>query len=294
MLSKDPVRLERVRIVESLIEKINEAVSGVKRNELGVAFSGGVDSSVLAASCKDQGKNISLLTVGFSSLRDVEASMEASEKMGLNLIYEVVSLDDLEDGIKSVLKVIEFDRLVLLENSVCFYYVFKIASQHGIGTVLSANGMDELFCGYDLYRKYSDDEKRTREIMSMLVETAKRDKMEIDKIADLWNVNYECPFLSDSFVDFAIKISLEYKIKGKDDEMRKHILREAALKMGVPRSAAMRKKKAFQYSSGIHKTIEKLAKLRGYTKGKAKALGYSGPIEAYIKHHFLRRKSTRK
>jgi len=275
-------------IVEELRERIYEAVRNVNSDELGIAFSGGVDSSILAVSCKDLGKKISLLTVGFSSLRDIEASKETSGELGLNLIYRTISLRDLENGIASVLKIIKFDRLVLLENSICFYYVFKTASQNGIETMLSANGMDELFCGYDLYRRYFDDEEKTREVMRLLVETAKKDKTEIDKVAALWKVYYICPFLSERFVDFAMKIPLQYKIKGKDDELRKHILREAALKMGVPRSAAMRRKKAFQYSSGIHKAIAKLARIRGYTKGKAKALGYSGQIEAYIKHFFFK------
>ena len=224
-----------MEIIGNLIEKIYEAVRDVEQNELGIAFSGGVDSSILAVSCRNLEKRVTLLTVGFSSLRDIEVSEETSKKLGLHRIYEVISLEELEDGIKSVLNVIKFDRLVLLENSVCFYYVFKIASQHGIETVLSANGMDELFCGYDLYRKYFDDEEGMKKIMSMLVETARRDKAEMDKVAALWNVDYKCPFLSDSFVDFAMRIPLQYKIKGKNDELRKHILREAALKMGVPK-----------------------------------------------------------
>jgi len=283
MLSEGFTYLRSMRIAEELREKIYESIRIIDQNDLGIAFSGGVDSSILAVSCKDLGKKITLLTVGFSSQRDIEASEEISDELGLHLIFEVISLEELEDGIRSILNVIKFDRLVLLENSVCFYYVFKLASQHGIKNVLSANGMDELFCGYDLYRKYSGDEKKIREVMSRLVETARRDKAEIDKVAELWNVKYECPFLSENFVDFAMNIPLQYKIKGEDDEERKHILREVALEMGVPRSAAMRRKKAFQYSSGIHKAITKLAKLRGYTKNKAKALGYSGQIEAYLK-----------
>jgi len=273
--------------VEALIEKIREAVKNIRRNELGIAFSGGVDSSVLAKACKEAGKEVTLLTVGFSSMSDIEVSQETSEKLGLPLIYEVISLEDLENGIRSVLNIINFDRLVLLENSVCFYYVFKVASKRGIETVLSANGMDELFCGYHLYRKYFGDEEGLKKIMGMLVETARRDKAEMDKIAAFWNVNYECPFLSDSFVDFAMKIPPQYKIKGEDDELRKYILREAALKMGVPKSAAMRRKKALQYSSGIHKAIAKLARRRGYTKNRSKVLGYSGEIEAYLKNTFL-------
>jgi len=273
-----------MEIIENLIEKIYEAVRSVDQRDLGIAFSGGVDSSTFAVTCKDLRRKVVLLTVGFPGGRDIEVSKEVSEKLGLPFLYEEISLEELEEGIKSVLKVIKFDRLVLLENSVCFYYVFKLASQHEIETVLSANGMDELFCGYDLYRKYFDDEKRMREIMGSLVETARKDKAEIDNVAALWNVNYKCPFLSDRFINFAMKIPLQYKIKGKDDELRKHILREAALEMGVPRSAALRRKKAFQYSSGIHKAIAKLAKTRGFTKKRARALGYSGEIEAYLKN----------
>jgi asparagine synthase (glutamine-hydrolysing) len=275
--------LREMKTVENLIGKIHEAVREINRGELGIAFSGGVDSSVLASSCKAQGKSVTLITVGFSSQSDIEASMETSRELGLNLIWEDVSLEELEEGIRQVLNVIKFDRIVLLENSVCFYYVFKVASKHGIGTVLSANGMDELFCGYDLYRRYASDEEEAMKIMRRLVETARGDKTEIDKVASLWNVDYECPFLSDGFVDFALGIPLRYKIKGEDDTVRKHILRDVAIRMGVPERAAMRRKKAFQYSSGVHKAIAKLARLRGYTKSRSKALGYSGQIEAYLK-----------
>jgi len=273
-------------IVEELKEKIYEAVQGINQNNLGIAFSGGVDSSTLAASCRAQGKKAVLITVGFLSSKDIEASKEVAEDLGLKMISEVISsLEEIEDCIRSILKVIKFDRLVLLENCVCFYYVFKTASEHGVRTVLSANGMDELFCGYDLYRKYVSDEEKMRKIMDLLVETARRDKLEIDKIAALWSINYECPFLSDNFVKFAMKIPIEYKIKGEDDELRKHILRETALEMRIPKSAATRRKKAFQYSSGIHKALSKLAKLRGYTKSRAKSLGYEGSIEAYLKDY---------
>jgi len=133
-LIRDSAHLEGMKTVENLIKKIYEAVRSVSQNDLGIAFSGGVDSSTLAVACKDLRRRAILLTVGFSSQRDIEVSKEVSEKLGLPLLYDVVSLEDLEDGIKSVLKVIKFDRLVLLENSVCFYYVFKIASQHGVET----------------------------------------------------------------------------------------------------------------------------------------------------------------
>ncbi len=120
--------------------------------------------------------------------------------------------------------------------------------------------------------------------METLVDTAKKDKKEIDKLSALFGIKYVCPFLSDRFVDFSMDIPLDFKIKSRDDESRKHILREVALEVGVPKSAALRAKKAFQYSSGIHKAIKKLARKKGYTRMKAKISGLRSEMEAYIRN----------
>jgi len=274
--------MEDIQVAERLKEKIYEAVKDVEAKTIGIAFSGGVDSSLLAKACKDIGKNVTLLTIGFSSRRDIEISNEVSKALGLNLFHDLISLEELEEGLKTTLDRIEFDRIVRLENCACFYYVFRLASKHGLKTVLSANGMDELFCGYHVYRDSFGDENAMKNLMETLIETAKKDKEETDKMAALFDIKYVCPFLSENFVDFAANIPLKFKIKSGDDEMRKHILREAALKLGVPRSAALRAKKAFQYSSGIHKAIMKLAKKKGFTKKKARTAGFSGEMEAYI------------
>ena len=96
-------------------------------------------------------------------------------------------------------------------------------------------------------------------------------------------MDYIAPFLSKKFVDFALKIPVEFKIKGEGDKIRKRILRRAAIDLGVPMSAALRPKKAFQYSSGLHKAILKLAKKNGFSKRIATSQGFSGEIEAYVK-----------
>ncbi len=271
-----------MQITEQLREKICEAVESVTAKDIAVAFSGGIDSSLLAKVCKDLGKNVTLLTVGFSSRRDIEVSSDLSKALGLDLSYELVRLDELEDGLKTALALIKFDRIVRLEISVCFYYVFKLASELGFGTVLSAHGMDELFCGYHVYTRHFGNEGAMRNLMITLIETAEKDKEEVDKLSALFDIKYVCPFLSNSFVDFAVNIPVDLKIWSKDDRLRKHILREVALDINVPRSAAVRAKKAFQYSSGIHKAIRRLARKKGFTRQKARASGLRSALEAYI------------
>jgi asparagine synthase (glutamine-hydrolysing) len=269
-------------VSEQLKQRLMQAIEELKLKDVGVAFSGGVDSSVLAKLCKGTGKNVTLFTIGFNDEIDIMVASEIAGLLGLNLHCDIVSLEELEDGLKIVLETIMFDRIVRFENCVCFYYVFRLASKHGLKTVVSANGMDELFCGYSIYKTHFGDEDETKSLMKNLVDVAYKDKIEMDKLASLFGIDYVCPFMFKEFVDFAMGVPLDCKIKGFDDDLRKHILREVALNIGVPLQAALKPKKAFQYSSGVHKAIAELAKNKGFTKNKAKTTGYKSEIEAYI------------
>jgi asparagine synthase (glutamine-hydrolysing) len=272
-----------MQISEKLKEEIYRTVKDVKASYIGIAFSGGLDSSLLAKTCKDIGKNIILLTVGFSNRKDIENSIKISKIMDLPLVHQIVTLEELEDGLREVLSSIEFDRTVRLENCLCFYYVFRMASKYNIQNVLSANGADELFCGYHRYtREFNSNQNNLMNLMTKLITTAKKDKEQIDKISDLFDVNYDCPFLSGNFIEFAMKIPINLKIESNEDDVRKHILRKVALEVGVPRSAALRRKKAFQYSSGMHKALQRLAKKSGYSKNNARQVGYKSPLRLYL------------
>jgi asparagine synthase (glutamine-hydrolysing) len=272
-------------INELLKAKLYKLIKEINLENIGIAFSGGVDSSLLAKIGKDVGKNVTLLTVSFLGNKDVNFSSSLSEILKLPILTKIIKLEELEKGVKVVLSKIEFERIARLENCISFYYVFKLASNNGLENVISANGMDELFCGYDVYkRNYTKNKRELMILMNELVETAKADKKEIDKLASLFNIRYYSPFLSKDFISFSKKIGLSYKIKNKEDILRKHVLREIALRISVPKMAALRPKKAFQYSSGLHKALLTMAKKNGFTRSKTKKMGYQSILKAYINH----------
>jgi asparagine synthase (glutamine-hydrolysing) len=80
---------------------------------------------------------------------------------------------------------------------------------------------------------------------------------EINKITKEFHINIKQPFLTQNFINYAIKIPIEKKIHGPSDNLRKHILREIAVSLNVPIESAMKPKKALQYGTLIHKNLTK-------------------------------------
>ncbi len=273
MVEFDSKRLNNIRDVLQLGSELDEVSC--------IAFSGGVDSSLLARLVGLQGFDLSLVSIGFGDYDEGDYITRAAGLIGGGLFYQNISLEELEEGLTHTLELIEYDRIALLENAVGYYFIFKLASCNGFNTVLSANGVDELFCGYDVFRR-DYNTKDLNQLIDTLTEKAKQDNQIIEQIADLFNVNYRCPFLESEFIAFSKMVPLTQKIRDDKDKLRKHYIREQATWLGLPNEIAYRAKSSLQYSSGLHKAIRRLARKNGYTNKKGKQLGYESGMMAYI------------
>ncbi|MCS7106116.1 MAG: asparagine synthase-related protein [Candidatus Aenigmarchaeota archaeon] len=270
-------------IKEKLLKEIFLVIEkSCKEKEVGIAFSGGCDSSLLAKACEKLGKEVKLLTVGLENCSDLKDSKISSKALNLPHFIKALTLDELETGIKKVNELTKPKTLIDLEIRVGFYFIFLLAKENNIKTVLSANGLDELFCGYKRCCKFLRiSEQALIDFMEKTVEKALENQEAIKKIGSFFGINYYEPFLDKKFIEFSKGVPLEFKIKTPDDNLRKHITREIAFNLGLPKEIAFRIKKSFQYSSGIHKGIEKLGR-KHFTKIQAKKLGFKGIREAYF------------
>ena len=252
--------MELADLKDKLREKMNESIQKtVNDKKIGIAFSGGVDSSLLAKLCTDLEYDVTLLTIGFADSHDIGFSKEISHLFGYEHKIEKISSKIFPEIVEQIKKTIKTDNLSWNENCIAFYFVSKLAKQCGIDKVLTANGIDELFCGYNAYRdaiKHGTDS--VMNLMESKIENELKMMKAVNTVASEFGITILQPFLSKKFVNFAKKIPIEEKIHDSDDLMRKHIVRDLALKIGVPKEAAFKRKKALQYGSLIHKSLMKI------------------------------------
>ena len=247
---------------KQLLTEMQDAIkSTVTDKKIGVAFSGGVDSTLLAKLVKDMGYDIHLLTIGFQDSHDINFAKEVNQILSFQHSVSEIDPEKFKEVSQKINQTIKTDNLSWNENSIAFYYVAELAQNNDLKTVVTANGIDELFCGYNSYREAI--ETGEDEVTKMMVEKLKNEgemMVAINQVTAEFDVRMIQPFLLPNFTEYAKKIPISEKIHGSDDMKRKHIVRELAIDCGVPEVAAQKQKKALQYGSQIHKSLLKSRK----------------------------------
>jgi len=246
------------QLLDEMQNAVKETVSDKK---VGVAFSGGVDSTLLAKLVKDMGYDVHLLTIGFQDSHDINFAKEVNQILNFSHSISEIDPEKFKEVSDKIHQIIKSDNLSWNENSIAFYYVAELAQKNGLKTVVTANGIDELFCGYNSYREAI--EAGEDEVIKMMNDKLKNEKemmVAINAVTAEFGVTMIQPFLLPNFIEYAKKIPVSEKIHGQDDMQRKHPIRELAMDCGVPEVAAQKQKKALQYGSQIHKSLLKSRK----------------------------------
>lgn len=253
---------DRENILCELEEKL---INSIKRNnlkeEFGIAFSGGIDSTLLAFLCKKLNLNFRLFTVSINDTDDLFWARKISANLKLPITIKVIDFDNSFEIIKKVCKILNTDNPVQIGIGCTLYSVLEQAKNEGKKTIMTGLGSDSLFCGFNKHKKAFEnnllDEEYNEGMDNIYDIDIKRDL----KIANNFKIDLCLPYLEKEFSDYSSKIDAKFKI---NKEQNKIILRELAFKLGLRREFAFRKKLAAQYGSGFDKAIEIFAKENGF------------------------------
>ncbi|MBA4460870.1 MAG: asparagine synthase [Nitrosopumilaceae archaeon] len=242
-----------------LLKNIQNAITkNVPNKRIGVAFSGGVDSTLISKLLDDLGYEITLLTIGFSESHDILFAKEVNEQLKFSHHILEIEPKSFKKITRDINQKIKTENLSWNENCIAFYYVSKLAQSLDIDTVVTANGIDELFCGYNAYRDViSEGESNVMELMDAKLENELLMMKAVNMISSEFGIKIIQPLLSSEFIEFAKTIPINEKILDSEDLMRKHAIRQLAKDVGVPELSYNKRKKALQYGTKIHRKLLK-------------------------------------
>jgi asparagine synthase (glutamine-hydrolysing) len=258
---------EATRQLQALLqESIRRRIQNLK--EVVVAFSGGLDSSVVAYLAHKLGVEVQLLHVSMENEKETEVAIEAAEALGLPLQVDLYKDSDVEKTLPKVIALIEEADPVKAAIGVPFYWVAEKASEAGFKVVLAGQGADELFGGYQRYvlEYCQNGDEKIRQTMYNDIVRMHESNLERDiKITSFHDVELRLPFGTYDLANYALSLPLDCKIEPKADTPRKLVLRKMAQNISLPASITEKPKKAVQYSTGITDAVKRIAKKKGKT-----------------------------
>lgn len=248
---------------KEIFKSIENKVKGKKN--IGLLFSGGVDSTTIAFILKELEIEFTCYTSalkdeGLEDSKDLIESQKVAKEYSLNHKIITLNLEETESKIKEVIETIGSTNVVKVGVGLPFFIAFEQAEKDGVEVMLSGLGSEEIFAGYDRHKKADDI---NAECKRGLVEMHHRDLVRDYAIAKHFEIELKMPFLEPELVKFALDIPGEYKIKGEENKL---ILRETAIEIGVKEEFAMRKKMGAQYGSKFDRALSKIAKKNGFKK----------------------------
>ena len=231
-----------------------------------VAFSGGVDSALVAAGLPDA----PLYVIGFEGSHDIAAAREAAAAMDRNADLVVIELDHdrLQEAVPRVADAINRTNPMDVSIALPLVLVAERVRADGYDRLALGQGADELFGGYSKVVDPADDHRVEADTVRGAVQetvTTLPGQLERD-VCGLQAAGVEpvTPFLQDRVVDAALRLPDELLAT---PEERKIALREFARRKGVlPADVASTDKKAVQYGSYVSRELDRLARQAGYKR----------------------------
>ncbi len=212
-----------------------------------IALSGGLDSSILGHIKKEQGLNaITIIAKDFLGT-DLTYSQIVSRHINTPLELKYVNTNEILDAVKNTIKILKNFNDIEIRNSIVSYLYLHALKEKNVKKVITGDGADEIFAGYNFLIKKDHDElqtelKRMKKIMHFTSE----------KIAHELGISVQMPYIDENIIKLAETLPMEQLVNQRNGtKFGKWILRKA-FENDLPQNVIWREKTPMQNGSGTN------------------------------------------
>jgi asparagine synthase (glutamine-hydrolysing) len=250
----EPLRDPPLReVLDGLRRRLEEAVAKRLMADVpvGVFLSGGLDSSIVAALMRPHVRVLHSFAAGIEGAPDLEAARKVAAHLGTVHHEAVYTEAEVEDSLPSVIRHLESFDAPLVRSAVPGWFVARLAARH-VKVVLTGEGADELFAGYE-YLSRLDDEALRVEIRAITRRLQDTNLQRTDRMTMAHGIEGRVPFLDLALVRFALRLPPGL-VAPRPDRPEKWLLREAFRDL-LPPEIIERKKMKFSEGAGSSRVM---------------------------------------
>ena len=213
----------------------------------GIVFSGGLDTSILAAMASSQGRRLRAVMVSVAEGNGLDEPFACfmADRLGMQLDILRPSLRELLERMPELVSLLQTFDPMELRNSIVAYVALEAAQKRGLSTVLTGDAADELFAGYSFM--FNMAPKRLPAYIRHL-----NDIMHFTSqaIGSHLGVGVDCPYTAAAVRSFALSLAYEDLVGDYEGQrFGKKVLRQAFSPL-LPERITWRLKTPIEYGAG--------------------------------------------
>lgn len=236
------------RIREAVLEAV-ESIRGPE-GSFNVLLSGGLDSSVVAASAAKVAGRLETACVGTDGSMDMPMASRVAEMIGSTHREKVYDVDEMLEVLDDVTYYSETFDMPLVRS--CIPNLMATRMFEGSGRVtLCGEGGDEVFAGYDFLRDVRGDEALRRERIRLLKDGHITGFQRVDRMMAASSLDGRMPLMAPEVVALGLSLGRRHLIGPRPADSK--LALKKAFKDMLPAAVISRRKRRFSDGAGsIH------------------------------------------
>ncbi len=218
---------------------------------IGVFLSGGLDSAIVAAIAARRlardGERLQTFAVGTPDSPDLVAARVVARHLGTEHRERVYDAAEAVGALPAVVRAIEHFDPSLVRSAVPNFLLAEMTARH-VKVVLTGEGADELFAGYEYLREFGDPAALQGELMRTVHGLHNLNLQRCDRVTMAHGLEARVPFLDRQVIAFAFGLPMAWKLSAPG-ELEKRLLRRA-FEGWLPEEILWRVKAEFGDGSG--------------------------------------------